>query len=194
MATVTTKPMSVDEFFDWANRPENTNRFWELDEGEVVEMPSPGELHGVICALVAHLLWAYVLERRKGYVCSNDTGLVVKRKPATVRGPDVMLFAESKSLRKLSRKFARQVPQLLVEVLSPSDKWSAVNRRVSQYLRRGVPLVWLVDPEARTVTCYQPGKNLKVLRGNEELTGEDVLPKLRYRVAELFAVPGEESE
>jgi Uma2 family endonuclease len=192
MATATTKLMTADEFFDWANRPANADRYWELDEGEVIEMPSPGELHGVICGLIAHLLWKYVFERGKGYVCSNDTGLVLKRKPGTVRGSDVMLFAESKSLRKLSRKFAQQIPHLLVEVLSPSDRWSAVNRRISQYLKRGVPLVWLVDPEARNVTVYRPGEVHNVLREHEELTGEGVLPKFRYRVADLFAVPGGE--
>jgi Uma2 family endonuclease len=194
MATVTTKPMTADEFFEWANRSENADRFWELDEGEVIEMPSPGELHGVVCGLIAYLLWKYVFERGKGYVCSNGTGLLVKRKPGTVRGPDIMVFDESRPLRKLSRKFSERIPRLIVEVLSPSDKMSAVNRRISQFLKRGVPLVWLVDPETRTVTVYKHGKDFEVVREHEVVTGEDVLPKLRYRVAELFAVPGEELE
>ncbi len=192
MATVTTNLMTVDEFFDWANRPENADRFWELDEGEVVEMPSPGEIHGILCGFIAHLLWAYVLERGKGAVSSNDTGLLVKRKPGTVRGPDIMLFDESRPLRKLSHKFSERIPRLIVEVLSPSDKMSRVNRRISQFLKRGVPLVWLVDPDLRTVTVYRHGKDFKVVREHEVVTGEDVLPKLRYRVSELFAVPGEE--
>src|SRR5437867_3101505 len=99
MATVQTKRqtklLTADEFYEWVNRPENQDKFYELDEGRVVEMPPPGETHGVLCAFIVHLLWMYVIRRGKGYVCSNDTGLVVKRKPGTVRGPDIMLFDES---------------------------------------------------------------------------------------------------
>jgi Uma2 family endonuclease len=182
--------MTVDEFYEWANRPENEDKFHELDEGQVVELPPPSEVHGVLCSFIAHLLWTYVGQRGKGYVCSNDTGLVLKRKPATVRGPDVMLFDNGPSLGKLSRKFAVRVPKLVVEVLSPRDKMAAVNRRISQFLKRGIPLVWLVDPETCTVTVYRPGKELRVVREGEDLTGEDVLPKLRYRVERLIAFSG----
>jgi len=191
MATVQTNLLTAAEFYEWATRPENQDKLYELDEGKVVEMPPPSEFHGVLCAFIAHLLWNYVIQRGKGYVCSNDTGLLVKRKPATVRGPDIMLYDESRPLHKFSRKFAERVPKLVVEVLSPNDQMAKVNRRVSQFLKRGVPLVWLVDPETRTVTVYRPGKEHYVVPETKELTGEDVLPKLRYRVAELFALPGQ---
>jgi Uma2 family endonuclease len=194
MATATTRPMTADEFFAWANRPENRGHCWELDEGEVVEMPPPGEIHGILCSFIAHLLWGYVFERGKGAVAGNDTGLLVKKRPGTVRGPDIMLFDENRPLHKLSRKFSERIPRLIVEVLSPSDKMPKVNRRISQYLKRGVPLVWLVDPETRTVTVYRHGKDFEVVREHEVVTGEDVLPKLRYRVADLFALPGEATE
>jgi Uma2 family endonuclease len=193
MSTVTTKPMTAGEFFEWVHRPENQDRFFELDDGEVVEMPPPGELHGILCGFIAHLLWVYVIGRGKGAVSTNDAGLLIKRKPGTVRGPDIMVFDESRPLRKLSRKFSEKIPRLIVEVLSPSDKMAKVNRRISQYLKRGVPLVWLVDPETRTVTVYKPGKDFEVLKEDEEVTGGDVLPKLRHAVAELFAVPGEDA-
>jgi Uma2 family endonuclease len=191
MATVQTKLMTVGRFYKWANRPDNTDRRYELDEGKVVEMPPPGEYHGALCAFIVHLLWTYVLRRGRGYVCCNDTGLVIKRKPATVRGPDIMLFDKSRSKRKLSRKFAAHVPKLVVEVLSPGDTMAKMLRRISQFLERGVPLVWLVDPENETVTVYRPGKAHYMVHTSESLTGEDVLPGLRYRVEDIFALPEE---
>ena len=63
-------------------------------------------------------------------------------------------------------------------------------RRITQFLERGVPLVWLVDPESETVTVYRPGTAPYMIKGSEMLTGEDVLPGLRMRVSELFALPG----
>jgi Uma2 family endonuclease len=83
------------------------------------------------------------------------------------------------------------VPKLVVEVLSPGDKMARMLRRISQFLERGVPLVWLVDPENETVTIYRPGNAHSMLHAGETVTGEDVLPGLRYRVADLFALPEE---
>lgn len=191
MATALTKRLTVGEFYAWASRAGNRSKLYELDEGRVIEVPSPGELHGVICSLIVYLLNKYVFQRGKGYVCSNDTGLLLQRRPGTVRGPDIMLYDESRPLEKMSRKYAERLPQLVVEVLSPSDQMSRVNRRISQYLKRGIPLIWLVDPEERKVTVYRPGKDLSVLAETAPLTGEEVLPGLRYRVADLFALPGQ---
>ncbi len=191
MSTVAAKTMTANEFYDWANHPVRADRFFELDEGRVVEMPPPGEAHGAICGWIVYLLTTYVVQRGKGYVCSNDTGLIIKRTPATVRGPDIMLYEETRQLRSLNHKFADRMPKLIVEVLSPRDRVNVMNRKISQFLKRGVPLVWLADPESCTVTVFRPGKNLRVLQENEEITGEDVLPKLRFRVAELFRLPGE---
>ncbi len=66
-----------------------------------------------------------------------------------------------------------------------------MNKRLSQYLKMGVPLVMLVDPEVRSVTVYRHGKDHYVLDDKDELTGEDVLPDFRCRVAEFFARPGQ---
>jgi Uma2 family endonuclease len=191
MATVQPKLMTADEFYEWACRPENYDKLFELDEGKPVEVPPGGEIHGAICCLIGYLLTKYVFQRGKGHVCCNDTGLLIERKPGTVRGPDIMVFDDSRPLEKLSRKFADRIPKLVVEALSLSDKMAKVNRRIRQFLKRGVPLVWLVDLETLSVTVYRPGHDLRVVQETEELTGEDVLPKLRYRVAELFALPGQ---
>jgi Uma2 family endonuclease len=190
MSTVTTPLMTADEFLEWINRPANQEKRWELDEGKVVEMPSPGELHGVVCALIVRCLWEYVLRRSQGYVCANDSGLLVQRNPDTVRGPDVMLFTEARTMDQMSRKFTPNLPQLIVEVLSPTDRHSQLQKRIEQYHRRGVPLVWVVDPEDRTVTVYRPGEIQHVAEDQEELTGNGVLPDFRCRVADLFTLPG----
>lgn len=192
MATRThTQHMTVDEFYRWVSRPGNQDKFYELDEGEIIEMPPPGELHGILCAWIVRLLWRYVEARGKGYVCSNDTGLVIRRRPATVRGPDIMLYDENRPLRKFSRKFAQRLPRLVVEVLSSSDRMAKMNRKVSQYLKRGIPLVWVVDPEAEAISVYRPGQDVYVVEGEDEITGEEVLPGLRFRVAEFFTLPGQ---
>jgi Uma2 family endonuclease len=184
--------MTAEQFFEWANRPENEDALFELEDGKVVEMPSPGELHGTICWLVAHLLGAYVFRRGAGQVCTNDTGLIVRRGPDTVRGPDVLLFLEPRTMGQLNRKHIDRVPALVVEVLSPTDQFSKTHRRVDQYLERGVPLVWVVDPDERAVHVFRPNELRKRLDDTDDLTGNGVLPDFRCKVADLFTLPGQQ--
>jgi Uma2 family endonuclease len=184
--------MTANEFYDWANRPENRDKYCELERGEIVEMSRPGKRHGLICANGVGILRNYTVQRKKGYVCSNDTGIVVERDPDTVRGPDIMLFEDATRLDEVDQKYGELPPLLSVEVLSPNDTPGKVMRRVREQLRFGTKLVWVVDPEARNITVHGPGKEPLVFEETEELTGDDVLPDFRCRVAEFFELPGEQ--
>src|SRR4051794_26783797 len=117
MATApTTKLMTADEFWDYCGRPENAYRSLELVDGEVVEMPTPGPKHGIACANVATLLRLYVRSRKQGYVCGNDTGVLLATNPDTVRGPDVSYFAEKIDFDDAPEKYSTALPVLAVEV------------------------------------------------------------------------------
>jgi Uma2 family endonuclease len=192
MATVTSKKlMTAEEFYEWANHPDNRHKYCELERGEIVEMSRPGKRHGLVCANVVGILRNFVIQRKKGYICSNDTGVIVGRDPDTVRGPDVMLFEDAARIEDVEEKYGEKPLVLVVEVLSPNDTPGKITERIQEQKRFGTPLIWVLDPEARNVTVYRPGKEEKVVLENEELTGEDVLPDLRVRVAELFALPGQ---
>ena len=192
MATVTTKKlMTAEEFYEWANHPDNRDKYCELERGEIVEMSRPGKIHGLVCANVVWVLGGYVRQRKKGYICSNDTGVVVERDPDTVRGPDVMLFEDAARIEDVDEKYGEKPPVLAVEVLSPNDTSGKIMRKITEQKRFGTPLIWVLDPDARNVVVYRPGKEEKLVAEAEELTGEEVLPDLRVRVAELFALPGQ---
>ncbi len=193
MSTVAIKPrMNAEEFFFWCNRPENRDRHFELEAGEVVEVPRPGERHGFVCLNVGAILRNYTFQRRRGYACSNDTGLLLQRDPDTVRGPDVFLYDEVRRYDELNPRYSDRLPTLAVEVLSPHDKWGRVTRRIADFLRRGVAVIWLVDPEGRSVTVYRANQLPQVFEGEDELNGEPELPGFRCRVGEFFYLPGEE--
>ncbi|MCZ2340185.1 MAG: Uma2 family endonuclease [Bacteroidales bacterium] len=191
MAEICTAKLTAEEFFEWRSRPENQNQRWELENGEVVEMPSPGEMHGVLCFLIARILGNYLFTQGNGYLCTNDTGLLVSRQPDTVRGPDVMLFLSGKPLSAMNRGYSEGIPELVVEIVSPSDRMGRLHTRIKQYHQRGVKLVWVVFPEERTVNVYRPDEFPKDLEEADELTGNGVLPDFRCRVADLFALPGQ---
>ena len=190
MAVATANLLTADEFADWLQRPENAGRRCELVQGKVVDMPSPTRFHGTVCFLIARILGNYIFARGAGSIATNDSGLIVRRNPDTVRGPDVMVFLDAVQLDDIPRRPSEDIPALVVEVLSPSDSQTRTLLRVRQYHTRGIPAVWIVDPEERTVHVYSPNEFPKVLDETETLTGNGVLPDFSCKVADLFALPG----
>ncbi len=194
MATAIATPtrlVTADEFFDFVHRPQNRGRFFELERGVIIEMPPPVELHGFVCSNVGRVLANFTFARRRGHVCTNDTGVVIENDPDTVRGIDVTLSDDQRPYEELDRRYSPRLPTLAVEVLSADDRPGKMTRGVNELLRRGIPLVWIVDPEARDVTVYRPGREPYVVEGDEELTGDDVLPDFKCRASDLFRLPGE---
>ena len=92
--------MTAEKFYLWANRPENERARWELAEGQVIEMPSPGEAHALVCWFVAQILTDYLRAHGRGHLLTNDCGLIVARNPDTVRGTDIMLSLDNLTLEE----------------------------------------------------------------------------------------------
>lgn len=183
-----TDTMTAEEFLQWCHHPDHAGGRYELEDGRIVEMPSPSEMHGAICWLVAHLIGKYFVPR-SGYLLTNDTGLIVKRRPDTVRGPDIMGFLERPAFEDLKFAFVERLPIVVVEVLSPSDRPGKTTRRVNQYLKRGIPLVWVVDPEDRNMIVYTQNQESITLDETDDLTGGEILPGFHCKVSEFFAWP-----
>ena len=193
MATVATRLMTAEEFDAFVSLPENAERSFELDEGEVIEVPSPKKFHGFVCGNLTIELGTYARRRGSGYVCSNDVGILIGREPDTVRGPDVAFFDDGQTYAEMLAEegYAETPPTFVAEVLSPSDRPGPVARKVTQYLRAGVKLVWVLDPERREVFVYRPGTEPDVIPADGTLDGGAALPGLAVLVAELFRGPAE---
>ena len=190
MATASTHLMTADEFYDFVHRPENADRHFELEEGEIVEMPSPGERHGVICGNLTGLSFIYLRQIKRGRIQSNDGGLMLERDPDTVRGPDLAVYLDIKKYEESSTRYSAEMPTAAIEVLSPSDNTSRMTRRLNRFLDKGVALVWLVDPESRSVTIWWHSQSPIVLEDHEEIANLPGLPDFRCKVAEIFDAPG----
>ena len=182
--------MTADEFYDFVYLPEHRDRNFELDRGRVVEMSRPGIRHGVVCANVSFMLVAFTRQRNRGIVISNDAGLIVERDPDSVFGPDVFLYDEIINYDDLPPRWEDRPPTLVVEVLSPNDRTTKLNRRIGRFLAMGVPLVWVLDPEDSTMTVHQAHRPLVVLDAADEVTGLEFVADLKMKVADFFATPG----
>lgn len=162
----------------------------ELVNGEVLELGPAGRIHGKHVTRIARRLEEHVERHGGGEVLTGDVGFVLTLPydPERVRAPDVA-FISTERLREAGppERFVRGAPDLAVEVLSPSDNPEDLQQKLRDWLEAGARLVWLVVPEARTVTLYRPDGSARLLREPETLEGEDVLPGLVIPLADLFA-------
>lgn len=164
----------------------------ELIRGKVVSLSNPKPQHGVLSSEVAGLLRDYVRPRKLGLVFVGDAGLFIERDPDTVRGPDVgFISRERMAQQKSLQKYFEFAPELCVEVVSPTDRWTEIVEKVDMFLAMGVLLVWVIDPKLRNAHVYRKGRETLVVEAGGALDGEDVLPGFRLALGEMFAALNE---
>ena len=149
-------------------------------------MPPPGARHGACCSRINRRLATFVEDNNLGTVFANDTGFITERDPDSVRGPDVAYWSR-KCLPEIPAGYIEVAADLVVEVVSPGDRYARIQKKVTEYLEKGVRLIWVVDPEDQSVATFREGEKTKILSENEALTGEDVLPGFTCQIADLFA-------
>ena len=184
MSTITTKLLTAEEFAKLPDPIDGSQQ--ELIRGEVVTMPPPGFLHGVVQGNVFFALKTHARATNQGRV-TVESGVITERDLDTVRGPDVAFWSfERLPADQVPEVYPNVAPDLCVEVLSPSNSEERMTRKVREYFASGVRLVWVIDPDERTVTVYRAPGDGRVMWEDATITGEDVLPGFTCPVAEFF--------
>jgi Uma2 family endonuclease len=182
---VTGRKMTVEEF---ERLPDDGNRY-ELVDGELRQMPGDGLLHGDVGSELIGRLWLHVRRRRIGRVYMADTRFRIFPDRPIIYGPDAAFVREDRlPLPDLDtyERIGQLAPDLVVEVVSPTDREVDVQDKVADYLAAGVRLVWLVRSRAHTITAHAPGREPVTYREGDVLDGGEVLPDFRVPVNEIF--------
>ncbi len=166
----------------------------ELIRGVLCETMPAGQVHGRIVLNLGSALHNFVTPRSLGVLVASDSGVWLERDPDTVREPDIAFTSVEKlPLDVWNTGYAEVVPDLVVEIASPSDSRREVHDKAHMWLNHGVPLVWVVQPETRTVDIYRPDEPIDSLGEQDVLDGLDVLPGFSCDVSAVFgASPADE--
>jgi Uma2 family endonuclease len=183
--------MPLDEFLEAMD-----SEPFELIEGKrIVRMPT-GFGSSEAISLLFSALFSFIIHRGLGRVYSETTFILPGTfNPQWVTGsriPDIMVYMgaridEYKALHPDRTRPLEIIPDLVVEVVSPTDKYTDVNRKVETYLKDGVRLIWVVDPQARTAMVYAPGQSILLLNEDELLRGGEVVPDFEILLKDVFA-------
>ena len=159
----------------------------ELVGGRIVPMTPANPTHGRIEVNVAAALRSFVRTQNLGVVMAGEVGVFTRRSPDTVRAPDVLFLSHERDSGRTRRNgFLEVAPDLVVEILSPTDRADAVRRKLGEYFAAGVRLAWVIDPDTRSVRIHRARGTPRVLTAGDVLTGEDVLPGFELPVEEVF--------
>lgn len=163
----------------------------DLIEGQLRERPMTrrGRPHSEATIACGTLLrnWLLLQPVPRGSVLGGEAGFRLRCNPDTTVGIDVAYISGD-----LAQRVPRDVflidgaPVLAVEILSPSDTHEDLVEKVELYLEAGVRVVWIIDPNWRTVTVHRPDAKPVLYNDSQELSGNSDLPGFQMKVADLF--------
>ena len=159
----------------------------ELIDGVIVRMSPTGGVHGFLETRLALLVGGFVNDKEVGLCMIGEVGVYVRRNPDRVRGADLAFWSNAKLPDGPPPGFVEVAPDLVVEILSPTDRWVDMRQKIEDYFSIGVSTLWIVDPDEETVYVYRSPSSRTALRSGDTLTGTGPLTGFTLPVSELFA-------
>ncbi|MGH7614156.1 MAG: Uma2 family endonuclease, partial [Gemmatimonadales bacterium] len=154
----------------------------ELVRGVLVVREPAGGRHGRIAVNVTLQLGNYVAQHQLGTVYAAETGFTLERRPDTVRAPDGAFVRRERLPNPEPTGFHDLAPDLVVEVLSPSDRPDEILAKIADWLSAGTRLVWVIDPDRRLARVYRHDGSERIVSEAEALDGEDVVAGFSCRL------------
>lgn len=185
MATIETKPalLTAEDLL----RLDSEGVRGELIQGELHETMPAGLNHGRIVMKLGALQMNFILPRSLGVLAGSDSGVLLECDPDTVREPDLAFTLAARLPPDGPYDgYAEVVPDLVVEVVSPSDRPREVADKVAMWLSHGVRLVWVVCPENRTIEVHRSAAEVQTPGERDALDGLDVLPGFSCSASAVF--------
>ena len=173
--------LTADEFYLFCSENDG---WYELVEGEVVELAPPNDEHGDTALSVGTAFKIYSRRRGAGQA-RVETGYTLRTGPDTVRGPDVS-FVFHPRVEGRGSGFPSGAPDIAVEVVSPSDTAAGMARKVAEYLAAGSQRVWVVYPAGRRVVVHRADGSVISYSSDDVITDEALLPGVSVPLSEIF--------
>ena len=185
-----THAVSIDEFEAFLALPENSDRLFELIEGEIVEK-MPTELHNMISVIIVVALRTFVKEHDLGRVTYETRVRASKDDKKNDRLPDISFTRKARLLPIVRQGAVPQLPDLCVEIQSPSNYPRQMRKKAEYYLENGVSRVWLVYSDKEIVEVISPSGEFALLIKGDMLTDDELLPGFTLPIADIFNLENE---
>jgi Uma2 family endonuclease len=160
---------------------------YELVDGQLVERKMGIKSTRVGTRLI-YLLERFCEDHPVGWTLQAEGGYqCFPHEPGLVRRPDLSFIRYGRFPGgALPEGWSKIRPDLVVEVVSPNETVYELDDKLDDYEKVAVPLIWVINPRARTAMVYRADGTVSRLREDDELSGEDVIPGFRCRVSDIL--------
>lgn len=173
-------PRTLEEFLVW----EPSDGFkYEWNDGEIIQFTGMKKEQLYIYDILNHLFI------KKGYW---ESGTLVAEQEVQLSGiqmrrPDIAYF--TKEQIKRSRNSENVIPEFVIEIISNNDQINQLEKKITEYFKAGVRVVWNIIPEEHVVYVYTSRKSVKICTDDDICSAAPVLPDFAITANELFALP-----
>ena len=181
--TTETRRMTYEEYLEG---PEIKQRY-DIVDGVLITAPSPTRKHQEILGQPYFLMRQFLDEHRLGTVFIAPLDVVIEREPLRTRQPDLLFVGNERA--EILREIVEGAPDLVVEILSPSNSRADIVDKLNDYAGLGVRECWLVSPEGRTVEVLRAADGSwerASLCGVGDTVTSDVLEEFEVAVSDIF--------
>lgn len=175
------KLTTLEEFEAFVALPENSDKRFELVNGEIIEVPSNAYSSKIAMFIVAALLW-FLRDRDWGHVTGEQGGYIIAGQPFA---PDVAYISRERQPELLEEGYNPNAPEFAVEVVSPSDRMEKLEEKLAVYAEAGV-VTWVIFPKRERVEVRVPGQPVKVAGIDDTVDAGDVLPGFKMAVRDFL--------
>ncbi len=158
----------------------------ELVRGRMIVREPPRPWHGLYAARLCTLVSVFVDSQKLGAVFGQDTGFHIASDPDTVLAPDLAFIRTERIPSPDEDRYWRIAPDLVAEIMSPSDRRKAVIQKIHDWLEAGVRVAWFIEPKHRRATIYFADGSERTVAEDGSLTAGDVLPGFACALLAVF--------
>ena len=158
----------------------------ELIDGRIMPLSPTGAEHGRLEFNLAFELGKFTREKDLGWLLSGEVGIYIRRDLDRIRGADVAFVSRARAPNGPPEGFLEFAPELIAEIVSPTDRWQDIRAKLDDYFSIGALQVWIVEPDPHSVLVYRSPTEAAKLGDDDTLQGEGVLKGFSLPVARLF--------
>ncbi len=173
---------------DYARLPEDGKRF-EVIRGELYKSVAPRPLHQRVITRLAFFLEGYLQESKLGTAFAAPIDVILPDSLGEPVQPDIVVI-HRENLPVVGELNIQGAPDLVMEVLSPSNPYHDVRLKYEIYAEAGVPEYWIIDPRERTAEIHvlrDGSYRLLGSFGEDEIASSEVLAGFAVLVNEIFS-------
>jgi Uma2 family endonuclease len=160
---------------------------YEIIDGVRVDREPLGAFETVLASWLCHVINSFAAGKKLG-LAVNEVLFVLNTARHLNRRPDVAFVSYARwPTAIVAREPAwNVVPDLAIEIVSPTNLAEEVDRKMTDYFQAGVRLVWVFYPDSGRVYVYQSPTHVSILERTDALDGGEVLPDFRLPISELY--------